>query len=378
MKKPAQSRYMEISFFTAATAVVISAVFLIMNNIDHIFNFVKGLVIWTLGLFTPLYTALIIAFILDPVVELFQNSTKKNKKEEFKTRVRGTLVTYIIVALIFILIIKLCISSFGPKEVGDISAVIEMFVEDMKEIAFGIKDILDDTGLFSNTDVVFDSIIERFSYFSQKFVFEAALSLSQVIKRIFDIFIGAVAGFYFLSEKEKLLYRFDDTCRTFMPLKIYNYLKACTKDINGIFSGYVSGQIIDAFIMTVLISIAMYFIGVDYFLIIGIISGILNLIPYFGAITAFILSVAVSATQGESLKILYTAIAVFVIQQIDSMVLVPKVVGSKVKLHPVLVIISLSVFGSMFGIWGMIIAVPVTAFIKKRFDNVYSRKRQDT
>ena len=57
------------------------------------------------------------------------------------------------------------------------------------------------------------------------------------------------------------------------------------------------------------------------------------------------------------------------------MILVPKIIGSKVKLHPVLVIISLSVFGSVWGIGGMIIAVPVTAFIKKKFDRIYMKRR---
>ena len=63
------------------------------------------------------------------------------------------------------------------------------------------------------------------------------------------------------------------------------------------------------------------------------------------------------------------------LQQIDAMVIVPKIVGSRVRLHPVLVIVSLSVFGSMFGVAGMIIAVPVTAFIKKKFDRIYMKKK---
>ena len=124
-----------------------------------------------------------------------------------------------------------------------------------------------------------------------------------------------------------------------------------------------------------MVSIAMYFLGIRYFIIIGIISGIANLIPYVGSIAAFILSVAAAAAQGTPVKALYAAILIIILQQIDAMVIVPKLIGSRVKLHPVLVIISLSVFGSMFGIPGMVIAVPVTAFIKKKFDRVYMKKK---
>lgn len=87
------------------------------------------------------------------------------------------------------------------------------------------------------------------------------------------------------------------------------------------------------------------------------------------------MSVAAAAAQGTPVKALYAAILIIILQQIDAMVIVPKLIGSRVKLHPVLVIISLSVFGSMFGIPGMIIAVPVTAFIKKKFDRVYMKKK---
>ena len=78
---------------------------------------------------------------------------------------------------------------------------------------------------------------------------------------------------------------------------------------------------------------------------------------------------------GEMVEALYAAAAIILLQQLDSAVIVPKLVGNKVKLHPVLVILSLSVFGSVFGIWGMVFAVPVTALIKIVFSRIYKAKR---
>ena len=379
MKRPWHGRYFEISLFTAATAVFVSAAFLIMNNIDVIFKTLCHGLFWVISLFTPVYIALAVAFILDPAVDFFQNETggfiKTKQKGAFNKRIRGTAVTYSLIFLLIAAAVRLTIKSFGPQEVGDLSAVIEDFVLDMKNILFGIKNILDDTGLFSNTDIVFNGIIERFSALSQRFVFTAAVSITSIGGKLLDLGIGLVAAFYFLAEKDRLLFRLNETAGVFLPKKIYESLKTGFEDINDIFSGYVSGQLTDAVIMAVMVSIAMYFLGIRYFIIIGIISGIANLIPYVGSIAAFILSVAAAAAQGTPVKALYAAILIIILQQIDAMVIVPKLIGSRVKLHPVLVIISLSVFGSMFGIPGMIIAVPVTAFIKKKFDRVYMKKK---
>ena len=79
---------------------------------------------------------------------------------------------------------------------------------------------------------------------------------------------------------------------------------------------------------------------------------------------------------GEPIKALYAAIIVLVLQQIDSMIIVPRVVGKSVELHPALVILALSVFGGLFGLVGMVFAVPVTALIKLYIDRAYERKKK--
>lgn len=379
MKMPRQNRYFEISVFTALLAVFVSAVFLIMNNIGSIFSILCRGIFWIISLFKPLYIAVVAAFILNPVVDFFQNETNfifKTKTDEiFKKRTRGTACAYIFIAVIILSAIRLTIKNFGTEEVLSISQVIENFILDTQDMLYKIKEILDKTGLFYNTDYAFDGLINRFFVLSQNFVFSAAASAGNAGKTALNIVVGLTAAFYFLSEKDRLIYRIKDTAKIFFPERFYKFTENTLSDINEIFYGYVTGQIIDAVIMAFLVSVAMWFLGIKYFFIIGIISGIANLIPYAGAFAAFILSVACAAAEGGTLRAVYSAIAVIFIQQIDSMVLVPKIVGSRVKLHPVLVIISLSVFGSVWGIGGMIIAVPVTAFIKKKFDRIYMKRR---
>lgn len=87
---------------------------------------------------------------------------------------------------------------------------------------------------------------------------------------------------------------------------------------------------------------------------------------------AFILSVILGLVSGAPIKALYAAITVLILQQVDSIVIVPRVVGKSVELHPALVLIGLAVFGKLFGIVGMVFAVPVTALIKHYLIKLYN------
>ena len=380
MKKPWHSRYFEVSLLASIAAIAVCAAFLVMSNVATIFKCLCSGFLGVIGLFTPLYIAVAVAFVLDPVVDFFQNETGnilkiKPIKGAFKKRVRGTAVTYIVIFLLLAAGIRLTINSVGANEVGQLSGVIEDFVGDMRNFLISVKNVLDDTGLFGDTDAIFSGITNRFSDISQRAVFSAALSITSAGGFLLNLGVGLVAAFYFLCEKERLLYRLNETAEVFLPKRVFKFVKGIALDLNGIFSGYVAGQIMDALIMTVLISAAMWILGIKYFMIIGIISGIANLIPYIGSIAAFVLSVVAGGAQGTPMRALYAAIIILSLQQFDAMFIVPRVVGSRVKLHPVLVILALSVFGGMFGILGMIFAVPITAFIKQNFDRIYMEKK---
>ena len=126
--------------------------------------------------------------------------------------------------------------------------------------------------------------------------------------------------------------------------------------------------------MGTLFAVAFYFIGIPYGILIGLVSGFSNLIPYFGAIVAFLLAVLSGLLSEEPIRALYAAIAILVLQQIDSVWIVPKVVGKKVELHPVMVLLSLAIFGGFFGFWGLLLAVPLGALCKNFFFWLYEKK----
>ena len=138
--------------------------------------------------------------------------------------------------------------------------------------------------------------------------------------------------------------------------------------------GYLCGQLLDAAIMGALFAVTFWFIGIPYGVIIGIFSGFSNLIPYFGAAVAFLLAVLSGLFSTDPMRAVYAAIVILLLQQLDSAVIVPRVVGSRVELHPVLVLLSLAVFGGFFGFWGLLFAVPLGALLKNFFFRLYEEK----
>ncbi len=146
--------------------------------------------------------------------------------------------------------------------------------------------------------------------------------------------------------------------------KTHGITNEILSEINIVITTFIKGALIDSLIVALLSSIALSVVGVDYAVIIGIIGGILNIIPYFGPIFGMIPAFIVAFTTDGIGQAVLTIAALFLIQQLDSNFIYPKVVGSSTGLHPLFVLISVSFFGYFGGIGGMLIAVPVAGIFQ--------------
>ena len=108
----------------------------------------------------------------------------------------------------------------------------------------------------------------------------------------------------------------------------------------------------------------MSIIGVKYAILLGFIIGLFNIIPYFGAIVAVGISILITLITGGISQAIIMAIAVIILQQIDSNIINPKIIGNSLEMSPLLVIFSVTVGGAYFGVLGMFLAVPIAAVLK--------------
>ncbi|MCF6132201.1 AI-2E family transporter [Flavobacterium wongokense] len=134
---------------------------------------------------------------------------------------------------------------------------------------------------------------------------------------------------------------------------------------------YITGLLFEMVAVSVLTTIGLYFIGVEYFILLGIITGILNLVPYIGILFAGALSIAVSLSGSTDLSIVVGVIVVnIIVQFIDNNILVPVFVNSKVQINAIVSIIGIIIGNAWGGITGMFLAIPIIAIIKVIFDRI--------
>jgi predicted PurR-regulated permease PerM len=142
--------------------------------------------------------------------------------------------------------------------------------------------------------------------------------------------------------------------------------------VDDVLSAYVRGQLILCLFVGGLATIAMFVIGVPFAPVLGLIAGVFevlpNIGPYLGAIPAILIALAT-----KPVSAIWVAVAFFAIQMIENLILVPRISGNSVKLHPALVMMVLVIGGQLAGFWGMLIAVPVTAIVRDVFLYLYLR-----
>ena len=128
---------------------------------------------------------------------------------------------------------------------------------------------------------------------------------------------------------------------------------------------YLRGQFVDAVAFGLMSIVALWILGVNYFVFLGVFAGLANLIPYVGPIAGVIPAAIVAVLgSGDLNSATPVIIAYFILKLLDDFVVAPTIVASSVEMHPVLVLIAIMIGGELFGILGMLLAVPVAGFFK--------------
>lgn len=158
-----------------------------------------------------------------------------------------------------------------------------------------------------------------------------------------------------------------------VPKKEIENLQIILVEVKSVIRSYITGLLIEVLIVATLTSIGLWIAGVEYFVFLGIMTAFLNLIPYIGIMVAFTISsfIALSGTTDPSIILAVLAVNV-IVQFIDNNILIPKIVGSKVSINALTSMVGVIIGGSLAGISGMFLAIPMIAILKVVFDRVPS------
>lgn len=193
------------------------------------------------------------------------------------------------------------------------------------------------------------------------FLQKALTSTISVVLALLGYLIIPVYLFYLLFDLPQLK-RFIES---FIPERFRSVYSEKLAEVDTVLSGFVRGQLSVCAILALLYSIGLYFIGIDLAIAIGTLAGVTFIIPYVGTIIGICLSVVMALLKFNDILHPLLCLGWFgLVQALEGMVITPKVVGDTVGLHPLVAIVALLIGGQLFGIFGMLLAVPVTAVLQ--------------
>ena len=325
----------------------------------------SGIGKWLANLFyilMPFVIGIILAYVLYLPSKKIENLFKKKTKLKHTRGLSIAIVYALAIAAISIIIKFIIPVLFGSIEdlVSNIQSYYNAISAD--EINFDIAPWIQ------------SNILKPIVEYIQKINFEEMFTPEKIktyidsafgaVKSIVNIFIAIVCSIYILAQRESIVEFINKFAKSVMKDSGYRKFNKYFTSGNEIFVNFISSQVIDAFVVAAVTSIAMSIIGVKYSLLLGVFIGISNLIPYFGAIVGVAISIIITLLTGGWKQALIMAIVVIILQQIDANIINPRITSSRLKISPLLVIFAVTVGGAYFGVIGMFIAVPIITLIK--------------
>ena len=378
MRLPWNRKYLEIGFHVILTAGVLVLLGAVVFHLSAAKNVILETARHVIAVFAPFFWSVGIAVVLEPLTAFWQRVYEKQLSDKQKMRVKnrrvGTGITYLLVFGVIAVLLYGIVHGLGTADLESLAEQAGDFTRQAGDwlVLFQLK--LAEYGLLQNAEGILTTAVTEISTAIENGVLRAASILPEAGGQILNAAIGFAAAFYFLSEKENVQFFLRQVGNVFLGQRRTGKIAGFFTEVYQVVIGYLCGQLLDAAIMGALFAVTFWFIGIPYGVIIGIFSGFSNLIPYFGAAVAFLLAVLSGLFSTDPMRAVYAAIVILLLQQLDSAVIVPRVVGSRVELHPVLVLLSLAVFGGFFGFWGLLFAVPLGALLKNFFFRLYEEK----
>lgn len=335
------------------------------NNLELIKNFSAVL----MSALFPFVVGGGLAFALNIPVKLIENSFEKyTKLDKNKKLIRALSITfaYILLIVVFFSLIFLVIPDLQQTITSFIETVPMKIAEMIRYISKLIESNPDVVRFMQQLDLnlieIQQKAVTSIQTFATNFLTTSVSFVFTIVSSVVTGFIAVVFSIYLLFIKDDIIRQLKKVIYSIWSFAWANYIVNVGKKANQIFSSFVGGQTLEAFILAILVYIGMWMFNFPYRLSITVITGVLALIPVFGAILAgvagFLLISVVSLPQG-----IWFGVFIIILQQLESNLIYPRVVGNSVGLPGIWVIFTVTIGGSLFGLAGMLLGVPLVSLI---------------
>ena len=276
------------------------------------------------------------------------------------------ILAILVVYLAIIAIIAIIVKIFVPPLITDASLLIKSAPKIIGDLSQEIADPNNKVfgWLPSSVRDYVAHLPQELVKAAQRYGFDVAQQIAGYLFSVFTLFatviVVPVLTAYIMLDAENLLRTFLG----FFPARIRPKAKAVVADLDRVLGGFIRGQLIDCVIVGALIFIMLAILRVPYAYLIAVVAGVLNFVPYLGAIVGFIPSVILALVYNGVTNALIVGVSFAAIQQLDGNVIVPRIMKESVGLSPVWIILSIIAFSELFGLVGTFVAVPTAAMLR--------------
>ncbi len=376
MKIKWDKKYTTISAYTKITFSICFAIVIVISKFDIISSGVNACI----KALSAIIWGFAIAYLLNPIMMFCERNLKplieKKKPHPKLLRSISTAISIIFGALVILAIIALIVPQLIDSIMTIINSVptyienIQSWVNDANNKISEYPEIVNainsySSSLESTVANIASNIVPKMSDWAIKLK-DGAVSIITTLK---DFIIGFIVSVYFLLDKEKFINGAKRLTLAFFPKKAANEILRIADKTNKSLSGFISGKILDSFIMGILFFIIMSIFNMEYAVLISTIVGITNIIPFFGPFIGAIPS-AILLLVAHPSQVIPFIILVIVMQQFDGNILGPHILGDTTGLPSFWILFSILLGSGLFGFAGMVLGVPVFAVIYSIIDEL--------
>ena len=358
-------------------AIAIILVYKFLDNFTAIGNAIGKFI----GVISPFLAGALMAYLLYIPASRIEKKLLKSKKKFLKKKARrlSVFITFTIAIILIIVLVNVIL----PVVTESVIELVNNFQNYWNTTISKLNELPEDS--FLKSEKVTEAIseignniqnIDLKKYINPEKITEYIKGVLGVASGIFDVFVTIIVSVYILLQRTQIIGFLKNLTMAIFGEKTCNKISKYVHDSNQIFFKFISGQLIDAVVVGILVTIAMSIIGVKYSILLGFMIGLFNIIPYFGAIVAVGLSILITIITGGLSQAFWMALVVIILQQIDSNIINPKIIGDSLEISPLLVIIAVTIGGAYFNILGMFLAVPVVAVFKIIINDWIEIKRE--
>ena len=357
-------KYFTITVYAVLGFFVCALLVKIIFDFSTVWNAVKIVI----GVLSPFVIGTIIAYLINPLFKFFDftffGKWLHMTKRRGLRKTLALLISYIIVFGVIGVLIYIIVPQFVTSikslvgTIGTFSHTVEHWIDNLQE---HFKS-LDLEVLTDNISTIVPKLMSRIQEWAEGLLSGVVSTGVGVISGIINFFMSIIVSIYILSDKMHLENTIRKLYYAWFKQEKAAKVSRVTRECSNIFSNFFTGKIFDSLIVGILCGLAMLILRLPYPLLIAVLVGVTNIIPYFGPFIGAIPSILIMLMTGWKQALIFT-ILILVLQQIDGNIIGPKIIGNSTGLSPIWVIFAITIGSWVGGVGGMLFGVPVMAVI---------------